>query len=175
MSSSDLLTMMTTVILLKGQRMGRPTKLTADVQQTLAFALAEGATVEHACDYASLTPRTFYNWMQRGESREEQEDLYVQFFHTITRARGQGVITDLCAISDAVRAHDWRAAAWRLQHRYPQDYGAKLTIQGDADHPLRVYHEMPQEQLDARIQQLWHQCGYDHGPEAVPETPADLR
>lgn len=65
--------------------MGRPTKLTPDVQQTLAFALSEGATVEHACDYASITPRTFYHWMQRGESGEEQE--YLQFFHTITRAR----------------------------------------------------------------------------------------
>ena len=157
--------------------MGRPTKLTADVQQTLAFALAEGATVEHACEYAGIQPQTYYNWMRRSAAGEAE---FAEFAESMTRARGRGVLTDLLAISDAVRAHDWRAAAWRLQHRYPQDYGAKLTIQGDADHPLRVYHEMPQEQLDARIQQLWHQCGYDHGPEAVPATtsdttPADLR
>jgi hypothetical protein len=150
--------------------MARPTKLTHDVQQTLAFALGEGATVEHACEFAGIAPRTFYNWMERGEHGEEE---FVQFVQIATRARGRGVVTDLSTISKAVQAGDWRAAAWRLQHRYPQDYGAKLKIAGDADHPLRVLHTMPQEQLDARILQLWRQCGYDRGPEAEPETTSD--
>lgn len=88
-------------------------------------------------------------------------------------------MTDLSTISKAVLAGDWRAAAWRLQHRYPQDYGAKLKISGDADNPLRVLHTMPQEQLDVRILQLWRQCGYDARPAAVPAatsetTPEDL-
>jgi len=157
--------------------MGRLTKLTSHVQTTLVAALSEGASIPHACEYAGIQPQTYYNWMRRSAAGEAE---FAEFAESMTRARGRGVLTDLLAISDAVRAHDWRAAAWRLQHRYPQDYGAKLTIQGDADHPLRVYHAMPQEQLDARIQQLWHQCGYDHGPEAVPATtsdttPADLR
>ena len=150
--------------------MGRLTKLTSPVQTTLVAALSEGASIPHACEYAGIQPQTYYNWMRRGAAGEGE---FADFALSMTRARGQGVLTDLLAISDAVRAHDGRAAAWRLQHRYPQDYGAKLTIQGDADHPLRVYHAMPQEQLDARIQQLWHQCGYDHGPEAVPATTSD--
>jgi hypothetical protein len=160
--------------------MARPTKLNSDVQQTLAFALSEGASVEHACDYTCITPRTFYNWMQRGESGEEQDDLFVQFFRTITRARGHGVVTDLATISKASEAGDWRAAAWRLQHCHPKEYGGKLTIQGDAENPLRVIQEMPQEQLTTKIQQLLHTLGYVSGPEAVPETaldtaPQDLR
>jgi hypothetical protein len=156
--------------------MARPTKLTPDVQQTLALALGEGATVEHACAFAGIAPRTFYHWMERGENGEE---AFVQFVQITTRARGRGIVTDLSTISKAVQAGDWRAAAWRLQHRYPQDYGAKLKISGDADNPLRVLHTMPHEQLDARILQLWRQCGYDGGPAAVPAatsetTPEDL-
>jgi hypothetical protein len=136
--------------------MGRRTKLSPEIQSTLVCALREGATIAHACDYAGIHRATFHRWMQRGQ---EDEPEFRDFCDATTRARGQGVITDLCAISDAVRAHDWRAAAWRLQHRYPQDYGAKLKISGDADHPLQVLHTMPQEQLEAKITQLLHQCG----------------
>jgi hypothetical protein len=157
--------------------MSRRTKLTPDVQHTLAFALSEGATIEHACDYAGIHPATFHRWMQRGE---EDEPKFRDFCEAITRARGQGVVTDLLTIFHAVRAGDWRAAAWRLQHRYPQEYGAKLKLQGDADHPLHVLHTMPQEQLEAKITQLLHQCGYDGGPTPLPAptvdmTPEDLR
>jgi hypothetical protein len=161
--------------------MGRPTKLNADVQQTLAFAITEGASVEHACDYACITPRTFYNWMERGESHEEQDDLYVQFFHTITRARGRGIVNALATISTAAQASDWRAAAWRLAHCYPAEYGGKVQIQGDHDHPLRVLQEMPQDQLTAKIAQLLVTLGYVSAPAALPAatsettTPEDLR
>src|SRR5712691_11836582 len=147
--------------------MGRLTKLTSHVQTTLVAALSEGASIPHACEYAGIQPQTYYNWMRRGAAGEGE---FAEFAESMTRARGQGVLTDLCAISDAVRAHDWRAAAWRLQHRYPAEYGAKLQLSGDPDHPLLPLRDLPQEQLEARIQQLWHQCGYDHGPGAVPET-----
>ncbi len=157
--------------------MGRPTKLNSDVQQTLAFALGEGATVEHACEFAGIAPRTFYNWIERGENGEEE---FLQFVQTTTRARGQGIVTNLRTISKASEAGDWRAAAWRLAHCYPAEYGRKVKIQGDQDTPLRGFHEMAQEQLDARILQLWRQCGYDARPAAFPATtsettPEDLR
>jgi hypothetical protein len=150
--------------------MGRPSKLTPDVQQTLVFALSEGATIEHACDYAGIDPKTFYNWMQRGESGEDE--AYFQFFQTITRARGRGIVTDLSTISKAVLAGDWHAAAWRLQHRYPQDYGAKLKISGDADNPLTVLHALPDADLDALITRRLREAGYDGGHAALPEGDA---
>src|SRR5438094_4122715 len=156
--------------------MGRPTKLSPEVQSILVCALSEGATIEHACDYAGIHPATFHRWMQRGE---EDEPEFRDFCNATTRARGQGVVTDLMAISKAVQAGDWRAAAWRLQHRYPQDYGAKLKISGDADNPLRVIEAMPQEQLTTKIQQLLLTLGYVSAPAAFPAptsetTPEDL-
>ena len=138
--------------------MARPSKLTSEIQYTLIAALQEGASIAHACDYAGIDAKTFYNWMQRGESGEEED--FFQFFQAVTRARGRGVVTDLATISHAVRAGDWKAAAWRLQHRYPQEYGAKLNISGDADHPVHVMQTMPQEQLDALIQRLLRETGY---------------
>jgi transposase len=147
----------------------RPTKLTLDVQTTLVFALSEGATIEHACDYAGINPDTFYAWMQRGAAGEA---AFAEFSESVTRARGRGVVTDLSTISKAVLAGDWKAAAWRLQHRYPTEYGAKLKIQGDADHPLRVLHEMPDADLDALITRRLREAGYDGGHAALPEGAA---
>jgi len=56
-----------------------------------------------------------------------------------------------------------------LEHRYPAEYGKKIKVQGDADHPLPVLHTLPQEQLEAKIQQLLAQLGYGGTP--APETP----
>ena len=140
--------------------MGRPTKLTDVLQHTLTFALQEGASIAHACAYAGIDEATYHRWMQRGEEALAGDEGFCDFCEAVTRARGQGVVTDLLAISDAVRAHDWHAAAWRLQHRYPAEYGAKVQISGDDANPLRVLHDLPQDQLDARILVLLAQTGY---------------
>lgn len=160
--------------------MARPTKLTPEVLTTLVCALSEGATVEHACDYAGINPDTFYTWLKRGQEGAEGDEAFSEFSDTITRARGRGVVTDLATITKAVQAGNWRAAAWRLAHRYPAEYGRKVQIQGDAENPLRVLHTMPQEQLEAKIAQLLRECGYDGGPAVCPlptseMTPDDLR
>jgi hypothetical protein len=147
----------------------RPTKLTPDVQQDLVYALSEGAAIAHACDYAGISERTYYDWMARGEAGEE---AFAQFLQTITRARGRGVLRHLGTISRASEAGSWQAAGWLLQHRYPQEYGAKLKIQGDADNPLRVLHEMPEDQLSRKIQQLLHTLGYSLAPAAAPPREA---
>jgi hypothetical protein len=139
------------------------------VQRTLTFALHEGASMAHACAYAGITPQTCANWLARGEADAAGDEEFFGFFEAVTRARGQGVVTDLLAISDAVRAHDWHAAAWRLQHRYPQEYGAKLKISGDPDAPLTVLQALPQDQLDARIAALLAQTGYGPAPAPDPE------
>jgi hypothetical protein len=141
--------------------MSRPTKLTLDVQTTLVFALSEGATLEHACDYAGIDPATFHRWMQRGA---EGDPEFCEFCDTVTRARGRGIVTDLSTISKAVLAGDWKAAAWRLEHRYPAAYGKKLTLAGDADNPVTLLHAMPQADLDALITRLLRQTGYAGGP-----------
>jgi hypothetical protein len=149
--------------------MTRPTKLTADVQTTLVFALSEGATVEHACDYAGIHKDTFYEWLKRAEAGEAE---FSDFSDAITRARGRGIVTDLSTISKAVLAGDWKAAAWRLQHRYPKDYGAKLQIAGDAENPLTVLHALPDADLDALITRRLREAGYDGGHAALPEGDA---
>ncbi len=141
--------------------MPRPTKLSDGVQRTLTFALQEGASIAHACDYAGIAEATYHGWLKRGEAGEEG---FVEFLEAVTRARGQGVVTDLLAISDAVRAHDWHAAAWRLQHRYPAEYGAKVQVSGDPANPLTVLHDLPQVELDARIQALLAATGYSAAP-----------
>jgi hypothetical protein len=137
--------------------MARPTKCSLDVQTTLVFALAEGATIEHACDYAGIGTTTYHEWMQRGAAGEPE---FAEFAATVTRARGRGIITDLATISKAVLAGDWKAAAWRLEHRYPAEYGKKLKISGDADNPVTLLHAMPQADLDALIARLLRQTGY---------------
>ena len=51
--------------------MGRPSKLTADVQEKLLAVIKLGAYRAAACDFAGITPETLRNWLRRGEAEGE--------------------------------------------------------------------------------------------------------
>ena len=55
------------------------------------------------------------------------------------------------------------------QYLQPKLRSVQLT--GDADNPLRHLHELPQDQLDARITRLLRDCGYAGDHEGLPEEP----
>lgn len=53
------------------RRLGRPTKLTATVQNKIVKALRMGNYAEVAAAYAGVSERTFYGWLERGERAKE--------------------------------------------------------------------------------------------------------
>lgn len=110
--------------------MARPTKYTEETAKKICDAIRIGATFKLACDYAGITEDTFANWRKR----------YSDFSEQVKQAEGQGAIGWLAKIEKAANDGTWQAAAWKLERRYPNEYGRQVITQehtGPAGGPLQ--------------------------------------
>ncbi len=96
---------------------GRRTKYTPETVKKITDALKLGATYKLACGYAGIHFDTFNEWVKAKPEFSEQVSL----------AEGTGAITWLAKIEKAATDGTWQAAAWKLERRYPQDYGRTVT------------------------------------------------
>lgn len=103
--------------------MARPTKLTPAVQKRIVTAIKQGATYELAAQYGSITYKTFNEWMKQGEQDSEGE--FCEFCEAIKKAEGDAAVKWLRVI-EAAGKESWQAAAWKLERRYPHDYGRQV-------------------------------------------------
>lgn len=133
---------------------GRPTKLTPETRDRIAQAIQYGATYWMAAQYGGIAYNTFNDWMKRGaaeiERRQsprvkegtpqwEAEQPFLEFHEAIKKAEGAGAVGWLLKIEQAATAGNWQAAAWKLERRYPQDYGRRVTeVQGKDGGPVQT-------------------------------------
>lgn len=100
--------------------MPRKTKLTPALQQLIVDALSVGATHRIACEYAGISQDTLYKWLSKGADGKAP---YAEFSEQIARTQGRTAVGWLAKIEAAANAGDWKAVAWKLERRYPQEYG----------------------------------------------------
>lgn len=107
--------------------MARPTRLTEQVQNAVCDAIRHGATYQAAAEAAGIAYSTFNDW------RKDQRPRYVKFSEAIMRANADAQLDLLAKILNK-SDDDWRAAAWILERRFKNDFGAAvdLTSKGDA-------------------------------------------
>jgi hypothetical protein len=73
---------------------------------------------------AVFTRSTFYEWMNTKN----------EFSDAVKKAEGQAAVGWLAKIEKAANEGEWQAAAWKLERRYPQSYGRKVTeMRGSLD------------------------------------------
>ena len=99
-------------------KVGRPTELTSMLQQEICDLLSDAVNIETVCELVGIAKATYYNWRERGESGEEP---FAEFLDATTHARGKAKLT-LQRVIDAAAEKDWRAAAWRLTHGWPEEF-----------------------------------------------------
>jgi transposase len=104
--------------------MGRPSKLTNDTQTRIVQAIQLGATYEMAAQYGGIAYNTFNEWIKKGEA--QRAGVYREFYEAIKEAEGKAVVGWLAKIEKAANDGNWQAAAWKLERRYPQDYGRQV-------------------------------------------------
>lgn len=92
--------------------MARKTKYTPELVQRICGALEFGATHEIACGYAGIVPSTFYEWLKKKP----------EFSEAVKGAEARAAVKWLAKIEQAATTH-WQAAAWKLERRYPSQYG----------------------------------------------------
>jgi hypothetical protein len=116
----------------------RPTKFTSTTVAHLLTAIRAGLPYRLAAEAAGISETTFHEW-QRGEfPRGADKHLKAQFSEELTRARGESALRLMGVINQAA-PDDWRAAAWILERRFPQDFGKQvLELTGGDGGPIRV-------------------------------------
>jgi transposase len=93
--------------------MGRKSKYTPETVKKLTDAIKLGATYELACGYAGITYETLRVWLATKPA----------FSEALKEAEGAAAVGWLARIEKAAQDGTWQAAAWKLERRYPADYG----------------------------------------------------
>jgi transposase len=108
--------------------MARKTKYTEERAQRIIQAVEVGATYRLAAAYAGITDDTLTNWRKR----------YSDFSERLVAAEGRAGIRWLSRIEEAAK-DDWRAAAWKLERRHPEEYGKSVQqLEGSVEQRVTV-------------------------------------
>lgn len=112
--------------------MPRPTKYRPEVVERVAEAIGLGATYELAAAYGGISYETLRVWNETKPA----------FSAALKEAEGEAAVRWLKRIEAAAEDDKhWQAAAWKLERRYPQEYGRTVATQehtGAAGGPLRI-------------------------------------
>jgi hypothetical protein len=84
-------------------------------------AVRRGATYQLAAKYAGISDECYRQWRLK----------YPAFDERVRAAEGKAGMEWLLVIDREALAGNWQAAAWKLERRYPQEYGRRVQeIQG---------------------------------------------
>lgn len=117
---------------------GRKTRLTLDRQEKIINAIRAGAYIETAAAAAGINKTSLYAWLKKGE--RYPGTIFSAFADAVNAALAQAEMRDVLAISKAAGEGDWRAAAWRLERKFPGRWGqtTRTQISGPDGGPVQV-------------------------------------
>lgn len=98
--------------------MGRPTKYRREIVDAIIAAIEAGATYDLAAAAAGISTDTLGRW-------RKEKPLFAELMR---EAEGKGAVK-LLRVIDTAAVDDWRAAAWKLERRYPREYGRTVQEQ----------------------------------------------
>lgn len=102
--------------------MARPIKYDQTTAEVLLKAVAAGLPNKTAAELAGIDERTLYNWKRRGKAGEEP---FLQFLQSLRAHQARAVREAMQTINHAAKRGEWRAAAWWLERRHPDEYGSE--------------------------------------------------
>ena len=107
--------------------MGRPTKLTPELQERVCQLLRAGNFVDAAVKAAGISPATHYDWIKRGDpGRRAKKDARDRAYRAEVEAALDAVEANaLEQIAFAARNGQWRAAAWYLERAHPDRWAKR--------------------------------------------------
>ena len=106
-------------------KVGRPTKLTPEVQEKICNAIRAGNYYEAACAYAGIGYSTFRAWMIKGEKAKSGK--YREFMEAIKKAEYEAEAR-LVAQWQKHMPENWQAIATFLERRYPERWGKRVDV-----------------------------------------------
>jgi hypothetical protein len=98
-------------------------KLTPERQKVIVDSIAAGVPRAIAAMRAGVTERCLYQWLAKGRKGAKGNEEYVQLFQAVQKAEADAVARNVALVQKA-GAKTWQAAAWWLERRYPEEFGA---------------------------------------------------
>ena len=96
-----------------------PTITKTAIKAVILENLRTGMTIKAAALLASISEKTFYNWRDADEVFLKQCEEAVRFAEAVLLERVKQLAMDKM---------DWRAFAWILEKRFPDDYGKRQEL-----------------------------------------------
>ena len=132
--------------------MARPTKLTPEVQELIVDGINAGLTFRLTCARAGVNPSTFYRWLDQGEAAKTGR--YREFCEAVERAKADSALRLVSQITLQAPT-DWRAAAFMLERRFPDDYGKRTEVTGRDGRPVKVDTKVQTQHVFQPSQEAW--------------------
>ncbi len=120
-------------------KIGRPTKRTPATMQKISRGIADGLPLKYAAATGGISHETFCVWRR----------TFPDFDAAVEKALGDGIKKRVAIIKQAAEQGDWRAAAWHLEHVFPELFARnriELEAVGELEHrfviPVKVLDEI---------------------------------
>lgn len=126
-----------------GPSVGRPKKLTPEIEQVIVETILEGNTRGCAAARAGISYATFCTWMKRGEAAEDkpnptdEDKEYFRFYDLCLRAEAEAHAQSVKNVVGQGRKN-FQAAAWWLERRFNKDWVKKEQV--EVEHSGEVTH-----------------------------------
>ena len=140
---------------------GRPTRYTPERVAKILQAIRVGATQRAAAAYAGIDDSTVMRWKHK----------YPSLATAINEAEGAAMVGWLAKIEAAANEGAWQAAAWKLERRYPHEYGrSAVEVSGRDGGAIKIDHKVEdaRELLAVRLGRLVAARG-DDGRDTDPD------
>lgn len=116
--------------------MPTPSKLTAELTRQICGYVNGGVPLPTACGACGISWNTVATWLKKGRNGEKPYD---EFVAAVERAKHQWEAAAAIRVTKAADK-DWKAAAWLLERRRHETWGAreKLELTGKNGGAIKV-------------------------------------
>lgn len=105
---------------------GRPTKLDDALQERIVQALVLGNYRKDAAEFAGIDAVTLHRWMVKGI--HEPDGPYGALRAAVIEAEARAKVTATGCVVKAMRAGDWKAAAFWLERKFPHQFSDRSQL-----------------------------------------------
>lgn len=113
----------------------------------IVAAIRIGLTINNAARAAGVDPGTIYYWKIQAEKGKEPYATVWQSYEQAIAEGERALAGKIAKASD----NDWRAAAWILERRHPENWGKQTDVSLNGSLNLAVG-KMTDEELEIEIQ-----------------------
>lgn len=103
-----------------------PNKLTEELADEAIRLVRNGATNADVIAYIGVVESTFYNWLKNPKTESQRK-----LSEGLKKAETERKLWHLQRIHKAAEEGDWKASAWYLERRYPNEYARTQRITGE--------------------------------------------